>query len=130
RLLSLFHYIVAGVTALFACFPGLYVFLGIMMLLAPPSSGDGEMVAAVMGWIFICIGAIFMIAGWALATCMALSGRFLAQRKKRTFSLVVAAISCLFVPFGTILGVFTIIVIMRPSVQELYVAAAPPVAPR
>jgi hypothetical protein len=31
-----------------------------------------------------------------------------------------AAISCIFMPFGTVLGVFTIIVLLRPSVKELF----------
>jgi hypothetical protein len=31
-----------------------------------------------------------------------------------------ACIECLFLPFGTILGVFTIIVLSRESVKELF----------
>ncbi len=44
----------------------------------------------------------------------------LKQRKSRTFCLVVAAISCLEVPYGTILGVFTFLVLERPSVARLF----------
>ncbi len=40
---------------------------------------------------------------------------------------MVAAIECLFMPFGTVLGVFTIIVLNRLS--EWNVAAHRPVAP-
>ena len=49
-----------------------------------------------------------------------LSGLFLRARKHWTFSIVVAAIDCLHFPLGTVLGVFTIIVLIRPSVRELY----------
>jgi hypothetical protein len=38
-----------------------------------------------------------------------------------------AAIACMFMPFGTILGVFSIIVLVRPSVKSLFDAATPPV---
>ena len=31
-----------------------------------------------------------------------------------------AGIECIFMPFGTVLGVFTIIVLMRPSMKELF----------
>ena len=37
-----------------------------------------------------------------------------------------AATMCLFMPFGTVLGVFTIIVLMRPSVKPLFDQAAGP----
>jgi hypothetical protein len=33
---------------------------------------------------------------------------------------VIAAIACSFVPIGTVLGVFTIIVLTRPSVRVLF----------
>jgi hypothetical protein len=32
----------------------------------------------------------------------------------------VAALSCAFMPFGTVLGVFTIVVLVRPSVKQLF----------
>jgi hypothetical protein len=31
-----------------------------------------------------------------------------------------AAVACIFVPFGTVLGVLTIIVLTRPSVRALF----------
>ena len=40
--------------------------------------------------------------------------------------IVMAALACLSMPFGTVLGVFTIIVLARPSVQALF---SRPVAP-
>ena len=36
------------------------------------------------------------------------------------YCLVVAAIECLFIPFGTVLGVFTIVVLNRSSVRSLF----------
>jgi hypothetical protein len=53
------------------------------------------------------------------------AGRFLARRKHHLFCLVVAGVECLFFPFGTVLGVFTIIVLMRPSVQQAFEANGP-----
>jgi len=49
-----------------------------------------------------------------------LSARYLAKRRKKTFSIVVAALNCLSLPLGTILGVFTIVVLSRPSVEAIY----------
>jgi len=36
------------------------------------------------------------------------------------FCLVMAGVECIFTPFGTVLGVLTIIVLVRPSVKELF----------
>lgn len=35
RLLSIFHYVLAGISALFACIPLLHIILGIMMVFSP-----------------------------------------------------------------------------------------------
>jgi hypothetical protein len=42
------------------------------------------------------------------------------RRKHFTFCLIMAAVECIFMPFGTVLGTFTILVINRPSVRELF----------
>ena len=39
--------------------------------------------------------------------------------------MVIAGISCLFVPYGTILGVFTFIVLQRSSVEKLFEQSLP-----
>ena len=63
----------------------------------------------------------FIVLGLSVATCVAFAGRFLARRKHYLFCLVVAGVTAVMcIPFGTILGVFTIIVLMRPSVKEAF----------
>lgn len=57
---------------------------------------------------------------WTLAVCVIFSGRFLAAKRNYTFSFIVAALICLNFPLGTLLGVFTIIVLVRPSVKAGY----------
>jgi hypothetical protein len=67
-------------------------------------------------WISLFVAAVL----FASAVLNLLSGFFIRARKYRTFSFVVAACNCLHIPLGTILGVFTFIVLMRDSVRELY----------
>ena len=122
RLLSIFHYVIAGFMALFSLFPLLHVGMGIAMLSGVmPSNGatnSGE--EAMVGWVFILIGGSFVLFGELLAFLVFRAGRCLKQQKSYTYCLVIAAISCLFMPLGTVLGVFTIIVLVRPSVKTLF----------
>jgi hypothetical protein len=125
RLLSIFHYILAGISAAFACCPFIHVTIGIMMAFFPEElTSHGEPPPPFIGWFFIVIGSLFIVAGWTIAVCLLIAGRFLAKKMRYTYCLVMACIECVFVPFGVILGVFTIIILMRPSVKALFMPAA------
>ena len=128
NLLSIFHYVLAGITGLCACFPVFHLAMGIMFLTQPeflePEQDVPPEMPMVFGLLFTIIPALIICLGWTLAICIAYAGRCLARRKRYTFCLVVAAVSCLFMPFGTILGVFTIIVLVRPSVKTLFEESA------
>jgi hypothetical protein len=69
--------------------------------------------------IFLAVAGI----GIAMAICILIAGRSLAHRKRYSFALVMACIECLHVPFGTILGVFTIVALSRESVKALFSGA-------
>lgn len=125
QLLAIFHYVVGGITALFACMPLIHLGMGIAMLASPQSFGNGpaQQIPSFMGWMFVLMGGGFFLVGQALAVCMILAGRNIARRTRYTFVFVVACIECIFMPFGTALGVFTIIVLSRESVKRLFDAA-------
>ena len=122
RLLAVFHYVVAGIGALFACFPLIHVAVGLMLFLSPAFVGKGQanLPPHWFGLFFMMIGGVFVLLGWSAAICTFISGRYLAKRRKRLFSYVMGAVLCAFMPFGTILGVFTLIVLGRESVRQLY----------
>ena len=118
KLLAIFHYVVAGMTALFACIPFLHFFMG--LALATGTLGDTDPEARPIGIGIMVFAALFILAGWTLATLIACAGRSLQTRRRYTFCLVVAGVECILMPFGTVLGVFTIIVLMRDTVKELF----------
>jgi hypothetical protein len=130
RLLVIFHYVLAGLAALFACFPIIHLAMGLLMLTAPQSFHDGHGTGppAFMGWMFVIMGGTFIVLGWIYAVCVFIAGRRLARRKSYTFCLVMAGVECIFMPFGTVLGVFTIIVLMRDSVKTLFEVQSVPQA--
>ena len=120
RLLSIFHYVVAGISALFACFPIFHFAIGVGLFVSSLTQPEEAGPMALVGLMFTVIAGSIMLLGWAFAVCIAIAGRYLALRKSHLFCLVMAGIECMFTPFGTVLGVFTIIVLMRPSVKELF----------
>ncbi len=122
RLLSIFHYIVAAIVALFSCVFILHLVIGIVAIVSPESMAgkDGTSPPPFFGWMFVVLGGLAVFMGWAFAVCLISAGRFLAKRKHYLFCMIIAGLSCFNMPFGTILGVFTIIVLVRPSVKELF----------
>ncbi len=123
KILSIFHYIVAAIAGLFACFPIFHLIMGISMLAGGfriPDDPSTPFPVALFGLMFTLIPAAIILLGWAFAISMAFAGYFLGQKRNYMFCMVMAGIGCIFTPFGTVLGVFTIIVLSRPSVKNLF----------
>jgi len=122
-MLAIFHYVVAGLAALFSFFPLLYTTVGAVFIFAARhgTAKPGEdLPPEFLGWIFAVLGSLLFLIGIAMAICILIAGRSLALRKRYSFAFVMACIECLFIPFGTILGAFTIVVLSRESVRELF----------
>ena len=119
QLLSIFHYVFAGLTAFVSLFYLIFIFIGIMALIVPDKSPDQE-AAKIVGWLFIVIGAIVITFMWTIVGFLVTAGRNLTRHRRHTLCLVVAGFSCIFIPLGTILGIFTLVVLMRPSVKALF----------
>jgi len=114
KLLSIFHYVVGGMAGLFACFPIIHFGIGVAILVA------GKSDEAAIGGVMAAVAAILIVLGWVFAVFVLVAGRRLARRTNYMFCLVMGGVECIFMPFGTVLGVFTIIVLQRPSVKELF----------
>ncbi len=128
RLLAIFHYVGAGLAALFSLFPLLYTTIGAIFIFAArhpaaagPKPGE-ELPPEFLGWIFAVVGLLLFLLGIAMAICILIAGRSLAKHRHYWFAFAIACVECLFIRFGTILGVFTIIVLLRESVKALFAA--------
>ena len=117
-LLAIFHYVAGGLTAFFSCFFFVHMFVGLFLL--GSSAQTGEPFPVVFAWMFILFPSIFIIGGWTLAALIIVAGRRLKQRRSYTYCLVVAAIECTIMPYGTVLGVFTIITLVKDRVKEMF----------
>lgn len=132
-LLALFHFILGAVTVLFSSFFIAHVVMGITLahnpnVFGPPPSAlsathdpsDGGFPSP-MGYVIATMGALVVLGGWTLGGLTVYAGRCLKRRTNYVFVQVVAGLNCVFVQaLGTALGVFTFIVLVRPSVKALF----------
>ncbi len=131
RLLVLFSKINAGLMLLCSCFslPHLIMGFGIMTGGIPMDKGMRSGEAQFMGTIFVLAGAGYMAVMITLAVLNWMASNRFEKRYGHTFLIVVAAINCLHMPIGTAIGVFSLIVLSRPSAKQLFDANARPTPP-
>jgi hypothetical protein len=128
RLLRVGYFIQGGATLVMCLFGLLYVFLGLFAFRSFPSAPGTPPPPVAMGYIFAWLGGLFTLAGASFATLQFLAARALRLRRSRALCMVTAGLSCVFVPYGTALGVFTFMVLGRPGVRALFDHSPVPLA--
>jgi hypothetical protein len=122
NLLAIFHFVGAGLAVLGILFlVGHYalmhaVFTNPKFMENQKGGPPPVQLFAILKWFYLA-GAVWFVTSGVLNL---ISGLCLRARKGRTFSQVVAGVNCLHIPLGTVLGVFTIVVLSRDSVREVY----------
>jgi hypothetical protein len=128
RLIPILYWVSAGFLAFYGVFVTGYLAV-IGAVFAGIASTDSSAPPAWLGWVFIGVAiAVFSIFA-ALVTAKILAGLWIRRRQHRVATMVVAGITCLEVPYGTLAGVFTFVVLARPSVQALYGVRSVPLEP-
>ena len=120
RLLAVFHYVFAGFALLGMGFLAMhYGLMSRMMDSAnwenqanPPPEGFLDLFV----WFYVAMGAMLLV-GLVLNLVAA---RSLRARRHWMLCAVVAGLNCLQVPVGTVLGVFTLVVINRADVRASF----------
>jgi hypothetical protein len=121
RILSICYLVSAAITAFFSLFGLVYAFIGVFLM----SAGDrlaqsNQPPPPFVGLLFGLLGFGFFTAMIVLAILKFIVAKRLKERRSRALCLVVAAVSCLGIPFGTVLGVFTFLVLSRPSIERSF----------
>jgi hypothetical protein len=139
--LSIGFYVRGGVMLAFSCFFLLYVcmFLGLSLIpesawnqpAAPPASATPFGLPSpaphhvnpgpppvIFFRIFAGIMGGIMVLGWIVGGLTAYAGRCIQKRKQKILIYVMAALNCLFIPYGILLGIFTFIVLGSPAALE------------
>lgn len=129
KILGIVYYVNAGIAAFASLFGLLYLGLGILFAsgVIPPDNGMRGDEAKVMAMVFIIIGAFLSGLCLLFALLHFLAGRWLRTDTHRTFCFVIGCLNLINMPYGTLLGIFTILVLNRESVKVRF-GGVPPAA--
>jgi len=117
-LLATFHYVLGGIMGFFSCGPLVHVAMGVLMVTGNfPAPCQPS---ASLGWFLIIVGSFFIVLGWTIAICMLVTARNLKRKTQHGLCFVMACMECILIPFGTILGAFTIIALSKDSVKAAF----------
>lgn len=117
--LSLGLKIYAAINALIYCFPLIHLTIGIMMVTGNfASHGDENLLF--LGVFFIFIALVIILFGWGLSIVNLFVAKYLKEQRNYTFCFVVSCVNCAFFPFGTIAGVFGLVLLLQDSVKHLF----------
>lgn len=99
------HYLLAGAVAFFTAMVSVPVGFGWRAISHVAEYGDDfHQTPALNGWLFLVLGALAILFGFALAGALVAAGRNIRARRRHSFCLWVAALVTFFFPFGTLLG--------------------------
>ena len=117
RILAVFHFVLAGMVAMVALFPAVHLIVGIGLVSGAFTNPGDPFPFALVGWLLILFASCWISCGLVFAAFMVLAGRMLLKRRRYFFCLAMAGLACMFMPFGTVLGAFTIIILMKDDTR-------------
>jgi hypothetical protein len=121
RLLRIGYLVFGGINAFAALMILTYaMFFGTMFRYLPIPVKQGEVDPRVLLSAMMGIVAFMGVLVGGIAVLKFLTARALGRRRGRTLCQVCAALTCLSVPLGTLLGIFTFMVLSRPTVMAMF----------
>ncbi|MCK5841224.1 MAG: hypothetical protein KAH31_03585 [Candidatus Sabulitectum sp.] len=118
HILSIFHYILAGIIALIFCIPLVHLAMGITMTVGGVT--ENVPVLGIVGAALSVVIGLIILVGWGMAVLVFLAGKNLETQTRYQVCLFGAGVLCIFLPLGTVLGVFTLVTLQSDSVKELF----------
>jgi hypothetical protein len=127
KLLGILHTIWGILAILFGLLFGImYIGIGAAAAVSPNSTTDDSgMSSGAFGGIFIVLGIVFLVVAVIYGILMVVAGGKLRKQRGYGFCFFVAIVDLLGFP-SIMLGIFTLIVLNRPTVKELFKGGIPP----
>lgn len=121
KVLSIVWYVWAGLSLLGGCCGLFYIVMGIGGMAAGGQGQMGEGPPPEAGGVFAAMGGCVLVFSLLGAVLAYLVGRNLSERRGWMYCVVIAIITCVVnIPLGTVLGIFTLVVLFRESVKQAF----------
>jgi hypothetical protein len=143
RLLALGYYVKAAVGAVFISFLLLHFFMFLGFSLVPESAWNepskpvttaqspsvlrapaprpvNQGPPVIMFRILAAGIGVIILLGWTFGALTMYAGHCVQKRKHRVFIYVMAGLNCVLIPWGTLLGIATFILLQSPAGQEAF----------
>lgn len=114
-ILSVFHYVNGGLAAIFTL-----AALGFLGIGLGAATGWGDDWAPEPGCSLIAVMILVLILLGGYAVLNLLAGRAIQTRSGYVLCLLTSAVNCLNIPLGTLLGIFTLVLLADPEVRPLF----------
>jgi ABC-type branched-subunit amino acid transport system permease subunit len=129
RLLSIGYYIQAGIAAFYTVMlVGYSAFIAVLLTNLARVSQQGSQQNIPPAVLSILSVVLTVVIGMVCAytACLFLAGFWLRRLRNKLFIEIVAAFNCLGIPYGTVLSIFTFMVLQRPSAKQLFAGGGMP----
>lgn len=126
RWLAIAHYVLGGLIGLISLVFLIAMLPSCAVGLFPQShcTGSGRCPPQFFGLFYNIIGLVAVLGGLGFGALLAMTGRYLIRRLNYQLCVIMAGFQILLLPFNTILGIFTLAVLMRDSVKESFARKA------
>lgn len=117
--LSVLHYVFGILVCLGGAAMLVFIFVG-MLLQSDLVQQEQDAPPEFLGTLFQGLGWFLFALVEVFGALVILSGRWIAKRRNRTASMIIAGFCCLSFPLGTALGIFTFVTLLNDEVQREY----------
>lgn len=123
RLLGVFHLVLGGVALALYSIPVVHFLLAAVMgnEAPPPTPTEQKSVESTLVATFTQLGVLPGLVLSALSMTLLIAGYCLLKHRNYRYCVAIAWAECLFVPFGTVLGVCSLVVLSKPECKLLFV---------
>lgn len=131
RLLSIGFFVQAGIAAFYTIMLLAYAGFASVILagIAQPANDSGQnLPPGFLPFMSIFMLILALIAG-AYTVALFVAGLWLRRFRNILFIQVVAAFNCVAIPYGTVLSIFTFLVLQRPSAKQMFAGPSLPSSP-
>ena len=116
QFLAMFHFAIGAMAALVSLVPALGLFVSTS--LAAPGQPVDMLLVRLFGEAGGAVAAgLLLVVGMTLGALLVAEGFHLMRLRNLRFCRLVSTIGLVFVPFGTLLGAVTLVVLSRPATQ-------------